>query len=200
MGYGDFFAVTHMGRFMDVIVIFLGVYLSSLIILALTVSSSMSPKEVNAYNIVFRLKAKEDLRKKAATVISQIAKIFSLKNKRRRDRTLNSFYNKELVGLENRLAISLELFSEARNSIGKIVVGSDELLRQLNEKFERDFKDITAILRSILQLDKQLTRLECENHITFDALVETINYTKELRNQVSIMSEQAPQPIRKQNK
>lgn len=183
VGYGDFFAVTHMGRCMAVIVVFLGVYLSSLIILALTTSSSMEPKEQNAYNIVFRLKAKEDIKKKAATVISHVAKINSLKNKIKSGRTNEGFFKKELANLQNRLTISLEVFTEARTSLQKLDIGPEELLRQLNEKFERDFDDIKKILKSLLQMDKQLTQMEISNHIVFDALVESINYTKELRNQ-----------------
>lgn len=195
MGYGDFFAVTHMGRCMAVVVVFLGVYLSSLIILALTVSSTMEPKEVNAYNIVFRLKAKEDLRIKAATVVTHFAKIISLKRKIKGNNSRTGFYKKELEQLQSRLAISLEIFSETRNSIGKMDVGPEELLRQLNEKFERDFKDTKAILKSILQLDKQLTLMECNNHIVFDALVESIAYTRELKKQYQLMeSPQKQQP------
>eukprot|EP01017_Pseudomicrothorax_dubius_P034505 TRINITY_DN4741_c0_g1_i1.p1 TRINITY_DN4741_c0_g1~~TRINITY_DN4741_c0_g1_i1.p1 ORF type:complete len:215 (-),score=24.12 TRINITY_DN4741_c0_g1_i1:24-668(-) len=55
VGYGDFFAVTHLGRIVSVIACFWGVFLVSMMVVTLTVSSTFDVKESRAYEILYRL-------------------------------------------------------------------------------------------------------------------------------------------------
>lgn len=60
VGYGDFFPATHMGRFVVVIACFWGVFLVSMMVVTLTDSSEFTKGERRAYEILSRLKAKQE--------------------------------------------------------------------------------------------------------------------------------------------
>ena len=49
VGYGDFYAKTHMGRLITVISAIVGNFLTSLTIVALTISSELTQSEYRAY-------------------------------------------------------------------------------------------------------------------------------------------------------
>jgi len=59
VGYGDFFPRTHMGRFVVVLACFWGIFLVSMMVVTLTISSEFTKGEARAYDILFRLNAKE---------------------------------------------------------------------------------------------------------------------------------------------
>ena len=56
VGYGDFVPKTHLGRFVIIIATFLGTFITSLTILALTRTSSFKVEESNASLILKRMK------------------------------------------------------------------------------------------------------------------------------------------------
>lgn len=69
VGYGDIYPRTHMGRFVVVMACFWGVFLVSMMVVTLTVSSEFTKGESRAYDILFRLNAKEQAKKRASYVI-----------------------------------------------------------------------------------------------------------------------------------
>ena len=69
VGYGDFYPQTHMGRLVIVIACFWGVFLVSMMVVTLTDSSEFTKGERRAYEILSRLKAKEEAQKIAGVVV-----------------------------------------------------------------------------------------------------------------------------------
>lgn len=69
VGYGDFYPQTHMGRLVVVVACFWGVFLVSMMVVTLTDSSEFTKGERRAYEILSRLKTKEESGKIAAMVV-----------------------------------------------------------------------------------------------------------------------------------
>lgn len=97
VGYGDFFATTHLGRVVSVIACFWGTFLISLMVLSLTISSEFTPQESKSFNKIKKDEAEEEVKIKAANAIKFgiRLKIFLRKNPnasgRQKSRVINKF-------------------------------------------------------------------------------------------------------------
>ena len=69
VGYGDYFASTHLGRVISVLACFWGTFLISLMVLSLTISTEFSPQESKSFNKIKKDEAEEEVRIKAANAI-----------------------------------------------------------------------------------------------------------------------------------
>ena len=76
VGYGDFFPRTHMGRFVIILACFWGIFLVSMMVVTLTISSEFTKGEARAYDILFRLNAKESAKNSAKYVIKSALQLF----------------------------------------------------------------------------------------------------------------------------
>lgn len=83
VGYGDFFPRTHMGRFFVVVAVMCGVFLISLIVVTMTVSSQFTSSEAKAYSLLDRLNAKDASKKEAAQAVkySLMVNVIQIKRK-----------------------------------------------------------------------------------------------------------------------
>ena len=70
IGYGDFYAQTHMGRFIAILIAFFGNFFVSLFVVALTNILNFDSAEQKAFMLLSRLNAKEKLRVEAAGMLS----------------------------------------------------------------------------------------------------------------------------------
>jgi len=80
VGFGDYSARSHFGRLITVLVIFWGIFLVSLMVVTLTNSMTLDPKETRAFNILYRLKSRKELQMKASSIITTCIRIRGLDN------------------------------------------------------------------------------------------------------------------------
>jgi hypothetical protein len=138
VGYGDFFPRTHMGRFVVVLACFWGVFLVSMMVVTLTVSSEFTKGESRAYDILFRLNAKELAKKRASYVIKSALQLFVIQRKYKD----HPDYNNMHIVKSNELSNHLDAFRIQRNRAMKTDLPAEEMLRQLNEKIDIDLEEV----------------------------------------------------------
>ena len=184
VGYGDYYPRTHLGRLISVIVSFWGVFLVSMMVVTLTTSSSFEPKEAKAYDILYRLNMKENIRKKAAFVVTTAIRIVSNHKKYKKGKIEREQYKIDDSAYNNELTIKLELFRNAKAMLSDYEISPEELLRQLSEKIDRDFEDLKDILLSMVSLEKQLGEIEKSQNLMLSALSDSIAFTSNLQNQL----------------
>lgn len=76
VGYGDFYPTTHLGRCVDVIACFWGTFLISLMVLALSISSELTPQERKAFNLIKKNEMKNELEVAAINTIKSAIKLW----------------------------------------------------------------------------------------------------------------------------
>lgn len=75
VGYGDVYAMSHLGRLIAVMCGFWGVFLLSLFILSLMNMLNHNSSEMKAYNLLQRLLYKDDMKRQAVNMLSAAFKI-----------------------------------------------------------------------------------------------------------------------------
>jgi hypothetical protein len=140
VGYGDFFPQTHMGRFVVVIACFWGVFLVSMMVVTLTDSSEFTKGERRAYEILSRLKAKEEAQKLAGKVVKNALQLNFIQ---RRFKSHDDYMDL-WVAKNNDLQHYLQNFRTKRNEWVKFDLPVEEMLRQLTEKIEVDLEELKS--------------------------------------------------------
>ena len=74
VGYGDYYPRTHLGRFIGIICTFWGVFLVSMMVVTLTMSSEFEPKEQRAFDILYRLLIRDRIKNRAASVVTHVVR------------------------------------------------------------------------------------------------------------------------------
>ena len=163
---------------------FWGVFLVSMMVVTLTISSSFSPRETKAYDILYRLRVKETIRNKASYIVVLGVKLMVLKEKFSRKRITQVVFTEEKLKLKNQISISLDAFKQAKSELAGYEIQPEELLRQLKEKIDRDFEDIKDILGSLKDMEQQMNDIEIDQNAVLKALNESINFTNSLQSQL----------------
>ena len=171
-----------MGRFVAVLACFWGVFLVSMMVVTLTVSSSFETKEAKAYDILFRLSVKEKMKDKAARAGKLVLQLVALHKQLNKKNLRQQDHLEKKIGLRNELTIKLEEFKNARALLADYEVSPEELLRQLTEKIDRDFEEIKEILLSITAIEGQLEELEKSQQAVMGALNECMVFTSNMQN------------------
>jgi len=185
VGYGDLFPHTHMGRFVCILACFWGVFLVSMMVVTLTVVSSFDQKQKRAYDILYRLNIKEDMKKKAAFVITFGIRWMGFCKKLEKNKINKEEFKKEKIKLMGKMEMRLQYFRDVRAQIIEYDITNEEALRQLTEKIDRDLDEVDALLKSLKTIEKQLSEIEQSQHIVVTALNECLLYTNDLENFVN---------------
>ena len=185
VGYGDFYPHTHMGRFVCILACFWGVFLVSMMVVTLTVVSSFDQKQKRAYDILYRLNIKEEIKKKASFVIVLVIRWRVLVNKYEKKSISKDEYFKEKIKILGKLDMRLQFFRDLVAQINDYEITSEESLRQLTEKIDRDLDEVKAMLESLTIIEKQLDEIEKSQNVVVMALNECLLYTNDLENFVN---------------
>ena len=100
-----------------------------MMVVTLTVSSTFETKEQKAYNILFRLNVKEDLKKKASWAVSLVGRINLLHMRLRKKRIEGQDYLTKKIELRGKLTLKMEEFKNARALLTDYEISPEELLR-----------------------------------------------------------------------
>ena len=184
-----------MGRFVCILACFWGVFLVSMMVVTLTVVSSFDQKESKAYDILFRLNIKENIRKKSAFVLSLVLRITGLNNKFSKGKISKEQYNNEKIILKSKLEVKLQYFRDAKAKISAYEISSEESLRQLTEKIDRDLDEVKEVLLSLIEMEKQLNEIEQSQLTVANAMNECINFTNNLEDHLNEYKEKIMKKI-----
>eukprot|EP00357_Protocruzia_adherens_P007531 CAMPEP_0115029258 /NCGR_PEP_ID=MMETSP0216-20121206/36872_1 /TAXON_ID=223996 /ORGANISM="Protocruzia adherens, Strain Boccale" /LENGTH=264 /DNA_ID=CAMNT_0002405765 /DNA_START=556 /DNA_END=1350 /DNA_ORIENTATION=+ len=159
VGYGDFYPRSHPGRLVGVLACFWGVFLVSMMVVTLTVSSEFTRGEERAFDILQRLKAKEVIKTKASIVIQSLLRLAVFKN-RRKHAAGNELYLFQKYQLEAKLERSVEQFRSQRLQQSKQDLPAEEMLRQLTEKLDMDLDVVKNELATMRKLEQLIQNVE----------------------------------------
>jgi hypothetical protein len=82
VGYGDFYAKTQIGRFITILACLIGLYFSSMMMVFMTQKSALNENERKAYNLLIRLKLRNEIKEKNAHIVYQALVMVRLKIKK----------------------------------------------------------------------------------------------------------------------
>ncbi|CAG9319372.1 unnamed protein product [Blepharisma stoltei] len=180
VGYGDFYPQTHMGRFVIVIACFWGVFLVSMTVVTLTESSEFSKGEARAYDILYRLKAKERASHIAKKVVAKAIQVNFLKRKKKKDHALHHHclmkYN-ELMRVLQTFAVQRKIWKDWEPPV-------EEMLKQLAERIDVDLETLKSQVASVFEIEQQLKRVEVFQEQGINATKLSITYLEELDGQL----------------
>jgi len=185
VGYGDFFPKTHMGRFVIILACFWGVFLVSMMVVTLTISSSFEPKEAKAYDILFRLNIKEQIKKSSSYIVVLGFRLVGLNINLKKSKITQIAFKEMRLKYRNELQIRLEEFKQVKSQLSEYEISAEELLRQLSEKIDKDFDDIKDILLSLVAIEKQMDEIEKSQAIVISALNESQLFTNNLQDHLA---------------
>jgi hypothetical protein len=154
VGYGDYFASTHFGRFISVIACFWGTFLISLMVLSLTISSEFNPQESKSFNKIKRDEAEEEIKIKAANAIKFgiRLKIFLRKNQNASEKTKSKVINKFKSALIEFRTVSMKLKASEQDAPIELVLSRlNDKVSYVLEKIKNDcyvYKSINSKLET----------------------------------------------------
>ena len=135
--------------------------------------------------MLFRLNIKNEIRQKAASVITAVIRCGGLEKKKSKNKIQIDAYKRQKILLRNKLEIALQIFRDTKAQLPDYEISSEELLRQLTEKIDRDLDEVKDILISLIDVENQLTEIEQSQDIVLSALNESIQYTNMIENNLS---------------
>lgn len=194
VGFGDFYARSHIGRFCSVLSIFWGIFLTSMMVVTLTNSMMLDAKESRAFNILYRLKARKNLEDKATFMVTQMIRARALaKDFERRKEGLDSTkpsdkkklqelednYNDEKAELYSKLDIFKSRFHEADADLKSADDDPVEEIRKLSLSIEHDFNAMRKFFLAIKEIEANLQSIQ-KSHEIIEKIIEQCKAYNEL--------------------
>jgi len=177
VGYGDFYPQTHMGRFVVVIACFCGVFLVSMMVVTLTESSEFSKSERRAYEILSRLKAKDESKHYAERAAKEAMLYFHLKRHKAKKDKLQLKYMQMINFLKR--------FKEKQEEWQTYEAPTEEMLRQLTEKIDVDLEELKSLIASLIEIEQRLKKVEDFQEKSLEATNLAIMHLNDLKRQLN---------------
>jgi len=154
-------------------------------VVTLTISSSFEPKEAKAYDILFRLNIKEQIKKSSSYIVVLGFRLVGLNINLKKSKITQIAFKEMRLKYRNELQIRLEEFKQVKSQLSEYEISAEELLRQLSEKIDKDFDDIKDILLSLVAIEKQMDEIEKSQAIVISALNESQLFTNNLQDHLA---------------
>ena len=157
VGYGEIFPRTHSGRFITVFSSFFGLFLVSLMLITMTLSSEFSRPEKQAYDILYRLQIKKKIRILSIELIQIFYKSRLHKKRNRLTRKMSNRYSKKMLksseikvlNADDKMTEKIKQIRALKLLFYQKALEVEELLYQLTERVDYHFKTIHTHLKNI---------------------------------------------------
>lgn len=163
---------------------FWGVFLVSLIVSNLTISSSFISKESKAYDILFRLNLKDTLKQKAARLVALTTELVSYQKRLNKKKIFPKYYLEKKIKIRLLISQALAEFRIAKDLLPDYEIGVEELLRQLTEKISKDLDEITNLLTYVSTLEDQINQITAKQTEVSQLLNTSIDFSKNLEKEI----------------
>lgn len=184
VGYGDYFATTHYGRFVSVIACFWGTFLISLMVLSLTISSEFTPQESKSFNQIKKNEAEEEVKVKAANAIKFgiKLKIFLKKNPHASEKLKSKVINKFKNCLIEFRTFSTKLKSSEQDAPIELILSKlNDKVSYVLDKIKNDcyvYKSINSKLETSENNQKYISNLIEELYQLNELVISKIKQNK----------------------
>jgi hypothetical protein len=157
VGYGDFYAKTHIGRFITIIACIIGIYFVSMMMVFMTQKSVLTENETKAYKLVTRLKLRNEIKNIQATMILHIINMSIFTKKKYAghftNREYEIKYNYEKRNINNLLQ---QVKDKTRIISSFDLIATKEHLFDISERIDSDIKEIRQELSSLRFINETL--------------------------------------------
>jgi seryl-tRNA synthetase len=153
-----------------------------MLVVSLTVSTTFDPKETRAYDILYRLHAKEEIKKKTAKVFLIALRLNQLKRRQGRDTSKEAKAQRH--HLRHLLDLNLQILYDTKTRLMSYDIPANEILRQLREKIDRDLKEIKDTMASIEKIQTTLETIENHQNILNKTLKQVVADSMDLQESV----------------
>lgn len=155
VGYGDFYPQTHLGRIIAVIACLWGTFLTSLMVVALTISVAFTPQEEKAYEELKKEELDLLMRKNSVSLIRNAIKLRKLDSKNEKSKmNLIESFNESVKRLRE-----TGNFSKSK----ELQVSEENILHKLNEKISYEMDSI--LIEYISYIDEIMEYLKLGKEI-----------------------------------
>ena len=153
VGYGDFYASTHLGRFICIFGCIIGVYFVSMMMSNMTQKSVLKDNEYKAFKLITRLNAKNELKSINALMVYHCLRLGQLKvrnlsknpEERLSEEDFELAYSREkqnVYDLMNRMKSFEKLFST-------FDLSTQDHLYEISNRIDTDFKDLEKEIENL---------------------------------------------------
>lgn len=159
VGFGDFYPQTHVGRIIAVTACLWGTFLTSLMVVALTISVAFTPQEEKAYEELKKQELDQLLKQNSVNLIRNAIKLKNLNDEKNEE--------KKLIRLDS-FSESVKSFRETRNfsKSKELQVSEENILHKLNEKISYEMD--TILIEYISYVDEIMEYLKLGKEIQKD--------------------------------
>eukprot|EP01016_Furgasonia_blochmanni_P032034 TRINITY_DN3307_c0_g1_i16.p1 TRINITY_DN3307_c0_g1~~TRINITY_DN3307_c0_g1_i16.p1 ORF type:complete len:504 (+),score=88.31 TRINITY_DN3307_c0_g1_i16:875-2386(+) len=189
VGYGDFTPRTHIGRLFASCAAVSGMFLISLIVLTLSISSQFTDMERRSFDIIYRSNAKKQAEHTASLLITNLFKINYLKKKRHMMKP--AAYIEKMNNLKSQGENLSATFYELRIVAFKRDVSIENQMREFKEKIEIDLEEIKSLFLIIEEMEEKMRSIEHYQRFTakeidrlygntlfFEKMLDMVNFEK----------------------
>jgi len=183
VGYGDYYVRTFLGRFIVFFVCMWGVFIISMMVITLSNALNLTGLEVKAYTVFQKLMYKEELKEKAAHIITSLVKA---KLHQKRQKTIKNPYISKIKGhLKNFGTLQRQYKEEGCDAAnGEELMRHFELLKDSTRQMTKQqnyLMEANKIMMGMLGVDK--------------AAIEKLNDLLKSENNQTTIAEFSPQEI-----
>jgi hypothetical protein len=157
VGYGDFYAKTHIGRFITIVACIIGIYFVSMMMVFMTQKSVLTENQTKAYKLITRLKLRNQIKNIQANMILHIINMSIYTKKKHAghlsQREYEIKYNYEKRNITNLLQ---HVKDKTRIISSFDLIATKEHLFDISERIDSDIKEIRQELSSLRFINETL--------------------------------------------
>lgn len=181
VGFGDFYPNTHIGRFIITIAANWGIFIVSLMILALTNTLQLTSAQARSHTFMKKLQLKQKSNRCAGVYLNSIIELFIF-NRKKQYQDLD-FQEKKSTMLIKAKAF-FRKFKYFRSLSQKIEKSPEELLRVINEVLGYEINRLEEIIRTAKDFEEQLKILKESQNKSIEYLAESKCLMKKLLSEL----------------
>jgi predicted regulator of amino acid metabolism with ACT domain len=155
VGYGDFFAKTHAGRFITIMACLIGLYFTSMLMVFMTQKSALDENEKRAYNLISRLKLRYEIKEQRAYMIFTYLKMIAFKFQKQDGKISEKIFFIN-YGYERRnIFTKIEIIKNKHKLIDTFAqISLKEKIFNITDRITNDIKEINEETESIKFISK----------------------------------------------
>ena len=180
VGYGDFYPVTHVGRFLIVITYVIGSYLVSIMMNFFTEKSLLDQNEIKSYKLIRALQIRKEIKQKQGHMIYYVIKLKKYKVILKSEKLTDDEYNEKCGLAKSQIAKYIMEINQLNTQVDKLHFNvTKEQLFDLFEMITSDLKDLNNSIENMKNLAKTITCFST-NQLELLKQYKKINFTNKL--------------------
>lgn len=182
VGYGEIFPITHLGRFTVLLGVFLGTFLVSVTIVALTSVTTFSREELKAYLYLKGMLLKEKLKHEYHGFIIYSFRMYKIKKKLRDYKKIDR--NTEYIVFRRKKMNHLQKIIELKRELNQeTFVGEDDMFMEIQSRIEEEISLIKIGLKHVNKYKDTLAeQLRLQNEFIKKLKLNSLLFKKSIKN------------------